>query len=226
MKSMIVTRITVFVLSAVSVFAQQRYDMIVRQDFFSGFAGNKEALARGMKTTEETLAKDPNHAEAKVWHGAGLLVMASQAFQKGEAQNGMKMWQQALTEMEQAVRLAPNNVAVVIPRGATLITASRQTPPEMGRPILETGVADFENVLKIQESRFAELGAHPRGELLTGLADGWSRLGNTEKARSYFERIETELRGTVYEQKAKAWLENKPEAKAPGFFNCSGCHVK
>src|SRR5262249_62434111 len=110
MKSMIVTRITVFVLSAVSVFAQQRYDMIVRQDFFSGFAGNKEALARGMKTTEETLAKDPNHAEAKVWHGAGLLVMASQAFQKGEAQNGMKMWQQALTEMEQAVRLAPNNV--------------------------------------------------------------------------------------------------------------------
>ena len=67
---------------------------------------------------------------------------------------------------------------------------------------------------------------HPRGELLTGLADGWSRLGNNEKARGYFERITTELKGTVYEQKAKAWLENKPEAKSPGFFNCSGCHVK
>jgi len=78
----------------------------------------------------------------------------------------------------------------------------------------------------LSKPRFAEIGAHPRGELLTGLADGWSRLGDTEKARSYFERIETELRGTVYEQKAKAWLENKPEAKAPGFFNCSGCHVK
>ena len=77
-----------------------------------------------------------------------------------------------------------------------------------------------------QEPRFAELGVHPRGELLTGLADGWSRLGNNDKARGYFERIATELKGTVYEQKAKAWLEDKPEAKKPGFFNCSGCHVK
>ena len=27
---------------------------------------------------------------------------------------------------------------------------------------------------------------HQRGELLTGLADGWNRLGNKEKARVYF----------------------------------------
>jgi tetratricopeptide (TPR) repeat protein len=219
-------RIAVLVLFAATVFAQQRYDMVVRQDFFAGLAGNKEALARGMKATEETLAKEPNHAEAKVWHGIGLLITASQSFQKGDVQNGMTVWQQALAEMAEGVRLAPDSVAVVIPRGATLISASRQTPPDMAKPILETGVADFEKVLKIQEPRFAELGVHPRGELLTGLADGWSRLGNTEKARAYFERIATELKGSVYEQKAKAWLENKPEAKAPGFFNCSGCHVK
>src|SRR5262249_23116037 len=174
MKSMIVTRITVFVLSAACVIAQQRYDMIVRQDFFAGFAGNKEALARGMKVTEETLAKDPNHAEAKVWHGSGLLFLSGSAFQNGDAQNGMKLWQQGLGEIEQAVRLAPDNVGVLIPRGAMLITISRFTPPEMGRPVLETGVSDFEKVLKIQETGFAERGVHPRGELLTGLADGWS----------------------------------------------------
>ena len=96
--------------------------MLVRQDFFAGFNGNREALERGMKITEDTLAKDPNHAEARVWHGSGVLYLSGQAFQKGDQQNGMKLWRQGLDEMEQAVRLAPNNVAVLIPRGATLIT--------------------------------------------------------------------------------------------------------
>ena len=128
--------------------------------------------------------------------------------------------------MEQAVRLAPSNVAVLIPRGATLITATRFLPSELGKAPLQTGVSDFEQVLRLQEPRFSQLGVHPRGELLTGLADGWSRLGNDAKAREYFERIATELKGSVYEQKAKAWLENKPEVNSPGFFNCSGCHVR
>ena len=214
------------VLTAGLTVAQERFDMIVRQDFFSGFAGNEEALQRGMKVTEDTLAKDPNHAEARVWHGTGVLFSSGRAFQKGDRQNGMKLWQLGLAEMEQAVRMAPDNVGVIIPRGASLITATRFMPPDLGRPALETGVADFEKVLKLQEPRFSQLGVHPRGELLTGLADGWRRLGNEDKARAYFERIALELKGSAYEQKARAWLDNKPEAKAPAFFNCSGCHVK
>jgi hypothetical protein len=30
----------------------------------------------------------------------------------------------------------------------------------------------------------------------------------------------------AFEQKAKAWLENKPEARAADYFACSGCHVE
>ena len=41
-----------------------RFDHKVRQDFFAGIAGDKVALARGMKTTEEFLIKNPDHAEA------------------------------------------------------------------------------------------------------------------------------------------------------------------
>jgi hypothetical protein len=206
--------------------AQERFDMIVRQDFFAGFGGNKQAFERAMKVTEDTLAKDPNHAEARVWHGTGVFFLSAEALQKGDQPNGLKLWQQGLDEMERAVRQAPDNVGVLVPRGATLITATRFFPPEVGKPVLETGVSDFEKVLKLQEPRFSQLGVHPRGELLTGLADGWSRLGNNDKAREYFERIATELEGSVYERKARAWLENKPEAKSPGFFSCSGCHVK
>ena len=48
-----------------------RFDHKVREDFFAGIGGNKEALDRAMKITDEVLAKDPNHAEALVWHGSG-----------------------------------------------------------------------------------------------------------------------------------------------------------
>ena len=50
----------------------QRFDMVVRADFFAGFAGDEARLAKGMATCEEVLAVTPNHAEALVWHGSGL----------------------------------------------------------------------------------------------------------------------------------------------------------
>jgi len=109
-----------------------------------------------------------------------------------------------------------------------MLTASRQAPPQMGKPLLELGVTDFEKVLEIRdrEKSFTRGSLHKRGELLTGLADGWNRMGNTEKARAYFERVTRDLKGTAYEQKARAWLEDKSEAKAPEFFACTGCHVE
>lgn len=220
------TTIVVLALAATIAIAQERFDMMVREDFFAGIAGNMERLERAMKVTEETLLKNPKHAEAKVWHGSGVFFRSSQAFQAGDMQRGMTLWQQGLDEMEEAVKLAPENVGVLIPRGASLIASSRYTPPQFGRPILETGVNDWEKVLKLQEPSFGQMPVHSRGELLMGLADGWNRLGNKDKAKQYFERMTTELRGSAYEQKAKAWLENKPESKSPEFFNCAGCHVK
>jgi hypothetical protein len=124
------------------------------------------------------------------------------------------------------VNSAPSNIAVLIPRAASLIAMSRFTPPQFSTPILQTAVANYEKVLKIQEPAFAQLSAHSKGELLMGLADGWNRLGNAEKAKQYFTRMKSELPGSIYERKAQAWLENRPESKSPEFFNCSGCHVK
>src|SRR5262245_24672058 len=171
--------------------AQQRFDMLVREDFFAGMSGDTARFEKAMKFTEETLAKDPNHAEAKVWHGSGVLFRAGQAFQKGDFQQGMKAWDQGLAEMEQAVNLAPSNIAVLIPRGASLIATSRFTPPQFGKPILETGVADYEKVLKIQEPAFAQMSAHSKADLLSGLADGSNRLGNSDKAKEYLTRMKS-----------------------------------
>ena len=54
--------------------ATQRFDYLVRADFFAGAAGDEARLARAMELCERTLADNPKHPEAMVWHGAGLLV--------------------------------------------------------------------------------------------------------------------------------------------------------
>jgi hypothetical protein len=204
---------------------RERFDFLVREDFFAGFAGDKEALARGMKTCEDALAKNPRHAEALVWHGGGLVFISGQHFQKGDTSKGMELWTHGLKEMDDAVALDPDNVSVLIPRGSTLISASRfMQPADTARPLLQKGLKDYEKVLQIQKPYFANLSGHARGELLYGLAEGWHRFGNEEKARAYFQRIANEAQGSARQQQATTFLET---GKIPSTtMSCTGCHTK
>jgi tetratricopeptide (TPR) repeat protein len=203
---------------------QDRFDFKVRAYFFAGFAGDAAALDKGMKICEDTLATDPKNAEALVWHGSGLFYQAGQAFQKGDQQAGMQFWQRGLKEMDDAVAIAPNSLGVRIPRGAVLLNGSRFVgSPDMARPLIEKGVLDFEKAYEVQGPDLSQLGTHPRGELMIGLADGYSRLGDQEKAQQWFGRIQKELKGTPYEKSATTWLETK--SLAPAQAGCLGCHA-
>lgn len=90
----------------------QRFDMLVREDFFSGFAGSSEALERGMRKCEEVLAKDPKNAEALVWHGSGLSFSAKEEFMAGNLEKGRQIQAQGVQEMNEAVAMKPEDVAV------------------------------------------------------------------------------------------------------------------
>jgi tetratricopeptide (TPR) repeat protein len=219
------TRISAIVLLGAAILSsQERFDLRVRNLFFAGFAGDTAALENGMKICDEALAADPKNAEALVWHGAGMLFEAGQAFRANDQQKGGELWGRALKEMDDAAVLAPDDIGVRIPRGAVLLTASRYIPnPEMARPLIEKGVADFEKAYDLQASRLPEMGTHPRGELFIGLADGYSRLGNQERAYAWFERIQKEMKGTPYEKSANAWFETKSLTPVQG--GCLGCHT-
>ncbi len=203
--------------------SQERFDYQVRNYFFAGFAGDTASLEKGIKICEDTLAADPKNAQALVWHGSGVLFRAGQAFQKGDSQKGMELWQRGLKEMSDAVTLAPDALGVVIPRGAVVLTASHYAPPEMARQLIQTGVQDFEKAYELQGPDLSQLGTHPRGELMIGLADGYSRLGDQDKAQQWFERIQKEMPGTPYAKSAATWLETK--TLAPAQAGCLGCHT-
>jgi tetratricopeptide (TPR) repeat protein len=223
--AVIVSWVLSLAITAATQTPPERFDLVVRTDFFAGFAGDEARLNKGMDTCERTLAENPKHAEALVWHGSGLAFKAGTAFQRGDAQTGMDLWTKGTGEMDQAVALAPDSVGVRIPRGALLLTASRNMPPQVARPLIEKAVGDYEHTLELQSASgvFATLGDHPKGELLFGLAEGYSRLGQTDKARAYFERLVKDAPGSGQTPKAREWLASGTLPPSTG-LGCVGCH--
>lgn len=203
----------------------QRFDMLVREDFFSGFAGNAEALERGMRRCEEALAKDPKNAEALVWHGAGLSYSSKKEFMTGNIERGRQIKAQGVQEMNDAVALRPDNVSVLIPRASVFLSAALHVPsPQIAEKDFRIAADDYEKILHLQGPTFVDLPVHARGELLGGLAEAWNGLGDTAKSRGYLKRISEELPYMPYGRRAKEILAGEKKSGPLG-TTCLGCHV-
>ena len=203
-----------------------RFDELVRNDFFAGMMGDKERLDRGMKFCEQILAKDPKHADALVWHGGGLLTRAANAYRKGDQALGDKLWASGLREMNDAVALQPDNMGIKIGRSATIIGVAQSgwdATDRESKALLESALVDYEKIYEWQKPSFSKLSSHSRGELLFGLASGWSILGNHEKARYYLSLIAQYCAETEYEFEATRWIKSKPGTIIQ--HDCMGCHV-
>jgi tetratricopeptide (TPR) repeat protein len=216
--------ILIAVATTLTLLAQERFDHQVRADFFAGFAGDSAALARGMKKSEDTLQANPKHAEALVWHGAGLFFLSGQSFQKKDMAKGMELYGKGIGEMSQAVALEPNNIGVRVPRAAALSAGARFMPPEMAKPLFESVLDDYTTVYQLHAKDFDQLGTHRKGELLFGLADTYSRLGATDKADQYYKLINEKMPNTAYAKRAEKWFETR-QPIAPTQAGCIGCHT-
>jgi hypothetical protein len=205
----------------------KRFDRLVRDDFFAGMMGDSARLDRGMKTCEEILEKNPRDADALVWHGGGLLTRAAQAYTSGDATLGDRLWNQGIKEMNDARAFDPTNIRVKIGRSATLIGVAQSgwdNSDTQARLLLRSALLDYEEVYRRQKPYFGKLSAHSRGELLFGLASGWSILGYHKKAQSYLMLILKECKDTAYEAEARSWLDKRPPAVIQ--HDCIGCHVR
>ena len=211
------------ILSTGVLLSQDRFDFQVRGYFFAGLAGDHASLEKGMNICEKILAGDPKQPEALVWHGTGLITESREAFQKGDQKTGAELWQRGLDEMDQASELAPNDLGVRIVRGAVLLIASQYLPQDAARPLIEKGLSDYEKAYAVQGPDLSHLGTHKSGELMIGLADGYARLGQTEEAQQWFDRIQKDLPETPYAKSAAKWIETK--RLAPDEAACLGCHT-
>lgn len=199
----------------------ERFDERIRQDFFDGIRGDQAALDRAIALCEATLAKQPQHAEAMVWHGAGLMARSTASFRGGDTAKGMDLYQRGLAEMDHAVELAPNNVGVRIPRGAVLLSVAPYVPEPERSKLLERGTTDYQTTLALQEPYFAHLTLHAREQLLYGLTDGYANLGQLDKARAYYDRMQHDAVGSALLPRAKSRAAGETVA---GQTPCEQCH--
>lgn len=208
--------------------SESRFDHVVREDFFAGFAGNAEALQRGMAKCEEKLKAEPDNAEALVWHGAGLQFQSIKHFQKNEMQHGIELYQQGETEMDRAVQLQPKNISILVPRAAHYVVFSRYVPnQEQQRAMLAKVIHDYEEVYRQQQPRFDQMSEHARGELLLGLAEAYLRSGGAEHRTQATALLKLAQKEKSYAKEASEWLQAAPDAKPATFFHsCVGCHAK
>ncbi len=203
-----------------------RFDELVRDDFFAGFGGDRARLDQAMKIAEEALAVNPDHAPALVWHGAGLIFRGSAVFRGGDPAGALALVDRGLGEMDRAVRLAPDDIAVLVPRAATLMRLAEAPALADRAPAwLEAAVANYEHALALEGARFAQRPEHARGELLAGIAEGLDRLGRTGQSRDYLRRIVTDVPNSTYSTRAEAWLSG-PAGPARPKLSCVGCHME
>ena len=202
----------------------KRFDLLVREDIFAGFQGDENALQRGETTCEEALKTNPKNAEALVWRGAIRVYKAGMLFGKDKPLEAFPLWMSGQKDMDEAVKLEPDNVGVRIPRASVLLPSARNAPPAMAGPLLKTVLGDFEYIYKKQEKHLDDLDSHSRGELRMGLADTYRLLGKLDQSREQLEAIAKELPNTEYATTAKDWMAAAPTAKLA--HNCIGCHSK
>lgn len=207
---------------AAAAVAQERFDYQVRDDMFRAFGGNEAAFKNAMAKIDETLAANPDHAEALVWRGAGTYWKAGQAFRAGDVTGARALVAAGMADMDRAIALQPRTIGVLIPRAAVLLVAARNQPePTRARELAALAAVDYEAALALRQPAFAGLGQHNRGEYLSGLAEAWALAGEREKSEAYLRRILAELPGSPYAERASVklgdWSDRRP-------LNCQSCH--
>jgi tetratricopeptide (TPR) repeat protein len=212
--------IGIVVVAAVALGAQSFSFEEIRNDLFAGATGDAAALQRAMSTAERILKDNPANPSAMVIHGWATVISASH--EGGNA--AAEMSHRGITEVNQAVALAPDEPFVRIMRGILMQVGSRNVPPPLQAPMLENARSDFERVFDLQQNVLDELGTHRLGELLQALGDVHARLGRNAEAERYYAMIQQKLPRTEYARRADEWTRTKQPLPAEK-TTCVGCHA-
>jgi tetratricopeptide (TPR) repeat protein len=195
----------------------------VRNDVLAALDGDEAALDRAERLCDDALRRNPADAEALVEHGIAMSLRSWRASRAGDMQGAKVYWDRAVSEMDRAVALAPDDLAVRIPRGSALfgIATGLQGDP-LATELRKKAVDDFEATLRIQGAAFDRRPLHDRSELLWGLADGWSRLGDSARAETYYRRLVDQCSPSAVADVARKRLAGDTETPRPSCAD--GCH--
>lgn len=196
---------------AVSIFAQTgglKFDEALAADFSKGMDGDAASLERAVQKAGEILAANPKDARTLVWLGSAMLSRSGQFFMSGNYTEGGKSWKDGRQKMDEAVSLDGANTEVLMTRGTTYLSASKQFPvKEEANNILKLGTSDYEKITA--DPNFANFPANLRVKVWSGLAESYERLGDKQKAKTYYQNLSAGATGEPQEKAVKWLADNK-----------------
>jgi len=107
--------------------------------------------------------------------------------------------------------------------GSTLVDLAYFVPAQERAWMYRDGRELLRKVPVIQAAQFEHLPAHFRGEIWTQIAFASDRLGDTAERDRMLDEITTNLQGTPYEARARAWKKG-PALAAEKQYTCISCH--
>jgi hypothetical protein len=155
-------------------------------DFIAGFNGDKDAMARAMKDTDELLARDPNNVEALAWNSSGKGAMGGESFARGDFAAGMKLWRESREGLNRSVDMAPDNATIRIIRGKSMLEGSLHDPnPISSKQSANLAVSDLETALDLMGEDLNKAPDSFRKEMYAWLFQAASKAGDKERAEKY-----------------------------------------
>ncbi len=204
-----------------------RFDDCVREDAFSAYAGDADALDRFWCRLKVHLTQDPYHAAAVAWRGGAYLFASGFAYRAGDRAQGQHLEHVAYADLDRAIELAPNDVGVRIQHMITLAATLRYASGSRKVLSIQQAQRDLDVRVHLTPRPFSE---HARGEV-------WAINAQLQKARydlappskkeeeqarllQILEAMAEDTPDSTYAEMAQCWSQGYYDAP----LGCHGCH--
>lgn len=177
-------------------------------DFVQAAGGDDEARKRLIAACERAISANAEHAEAIAWRGAVKMFEAGEASSSGDFRAAMNHVTAALTDLERARTLEPENPGVRMVAANMLLNLAKNHPIEsMASGYAKQGIEDAKAALSKLYDNWDKQPADVKGQLLMGVAEGYAKLGKTVEARDWCNRVLGAVPGTTWAEQAQAWID-------------------
>lgn len=209
--------VAAFIVLEPGVAGYRGFEKAVIEDYVKSADGDAQALERLREACEAAVAADEQNAEALAWRGAARMFDAGAASDDGNFMAAMNHVNGALSDLKRARELEPANPGVRIIAAQTLLALAQNHPIEqMAQNYAKQGIEDANAGLKALYPNWKEQSPELKGRIILGVAQAWDRLGDSTRARDWFNRVLGAVPGTAWAEQAQAWID-AADKKASSF---------
>lgn len=184
------------------------FERKVFADFIEAAQGDDDARQRLIAACERAIEADAKNAEAIAWRGAAKMFEAGTASEEGDFMAAMRHTNASLEDLNTARELEPENPGVRMVAAQMLLSLAKYHPMEnIAKGYAKQGIEDAKAALLKLYDNWGKQPADVKGQLLSGVAEGYDKLGKTTEARDWFNRVVGAVPGTTWAEQAQAWID-------------------